>query len=533
MANHSLKLQKLLEQEERIQIEKGLQLKKAFQSDDVDQILKAQQYLRSLDAKKASSNSMKAILLDPNDPSTSLGYKDKRVSVSYDLLRSMAKTHVVKAVIETRKDQIASFCEPQTDKYSTGFIVRKKDKNYFLSDKKKKNKQEIAQEEKKIVQITEFVLNCGSSDRKWNADTLDVFVRKVMQDSLVLDQACFEIGRTRGNELTETRAVDGATMRISSSYEDQESVSKEEKEGYLPSYVQIIDGQPVADFYPWEMCFGIRNPTTDIRSNGYGRSELEDMIQTVTSILNSDSYNSNFFKVGSAPKGILTYTGTLNENSLSEFREQWSAQTAGVYGMHKTPIINADKMNFINTHIPNKDMEFSKFQEFLIKIVCALYKMDPSEIGFPMSGNTNPSPLGGEGNNESKLKYSKDKGLKPLLKQLQFWLNKYVVSEIDKEYELVFVGINGETSFEQELDNNIKALGNFKTLNEMRAIYELPRLKSGGDVVLNPIAFQAYMSQQQQDQEGLEQEDEDDPFNKAEFFQQDLSKVVSKIFEKS
>ena len=231
------------------------------------------------------------------------------------------------------------------------------------------------------------------------------------------------------------------------------------------------------------------------------------MAQVVTAILNSDTYNANFFKVGSAPKGILKYTGNINQNTVEDFRRQWMNQVAGVMNMHKIPIINADKLDFINTHVSNKDMEFGKYYEFLIKIACAMFKIDPSEIGFPMGGNAQGSSgLGGD-STEEKLEYSRDKGLKPLLKRFQYWINKYLIWQLDPDFELRFVGIDASDE-KSELDSDIERLSNFATVDEIRAKQNLPILgkEKGGDVILNPtyIQYLGMVQQQQQGQDGGE-----------------------------
>ena len=57
-----------------------------------------------------------------------------------------------------------------------------------------------------------------------------------------------------------------------------------------------------------------------------------------------------------------------------------------------------------------------------------------------MQGSSDAKPMF-EGNNEARLKYSRDKGLKPLLKRIEFWINMWIVSQLEKDYELRFVGI--------------------------------------------------------------------------------------------
>jgi hypothetical protein len=238
------------------------------------------------------------------------------------------------------------------------------------------------------------------------------------------------------------------------------------------------------------------------------------MIQTVTAILNADTYNANFFRVGSAPKGILKYSGNINPNTVEDFRRQWTAQVSGVMNMHKIPMINADKLDFINTGQNNKDMEFAKFQEFLIKISCAMYKIDPAEVGFPMQGTAAPSGLGGDGGTKEKLQYSKSKGLKPLIKKTEKWLNKYVIQPLNPQYELKFVGIDDEEDEELALERDIKLVSNIMTLNEMRAKRNLPAVENG-DVILNPTFLQAKgMAQQGQEEsnQAVEGGEEQNPY---------------------
>lgn len=490
-------LDELNTQREKFFIQEQLILKKALESNNVNDIFKAQTYIKEL--QKREKTESKSLLVDPMMLDHSAGYKDKPYSLSYDVLRGMSKTHVIKSIIQTRKEQVQAFCQPQKDKYSTGFIIQKK-RRWTMNEKEDKLTKS---EENRIEDIINFLLSCGNTENVWHADTFDVFISKIVEDSLTLDQCTWENVRNRGGDLIEFFATDAATYRVADSYDDDFIRTKEVSvKGYTPSYVQIYMNRIVAEFYPWELGFGIRNPSTDIRLNGYGKSELEDMIQIVTAILNSDHYNANFFKVGSSPKGILKYTGNINQNTVEDFRRQWMAQVAGVANMHKIPIINADKLDFINTHVPNKDMEFSKYQEFLIKISCALYKIDPSEIGFPMQGSSDAKPMF-EGNNEARLKYSKDKGLKPLLKRIEFWINKWLVSQLDKNFEFRFVGIESDKGEKDDLDEDIERLGNFMTFDEIRAKWNLDPMPDGnGSIIGNPIYYQNVQAKAMQSQNG-------------------------------
>lgn len=495
-ANLPTTLDNIREEKALLVIKEQIALNKAFSSEDAGEVLKAQRFLKEWEVKNNSSSSQtKSILVDPYTLNSSAGYRQTPQKISYESLRNMSRIPIIRAIIETRKDQVSAFCNYTEDDYSTGFKIQKKTK------KRVGEKDTLTDQERSNIEfLAEFILNCGNSEDVWYGDSFDSFLRKLTDDSLTLDQAVYEITSDRKGAPTQAIVTDAATYRLADTY--NEKVTSDNKHlasrGYLPAYVQIINGQVENYFYPWELCFGVRNPQTNIHKAGYGRSELEDLTQTVIALVNADQYNGNFFKVGSNPRGIIKYSGNVNSTTLQDLKENWNAQVAGVNNMHKTPVINADKVDWINTHQSNRDMEYSSYQEFLIKITCAMYKIDPSEIGFNLSGNTESSPLF-EGSNEARLKYSKDKGLKPLLKQIQFWINKYLITPKAPDYEFVFVGLDGGSE-ESELDTDIKQLNSFLTLNELREKRGLSALESG-DVPLNPVYvnyIQALKSQQLQ-----------------------------------
>jgi hypothetical protein len=81
-------------------IEKQIALEKAFTSTDVATILKAQNYLKTIE--KREQVDIKSILVDPLDAGASFGYKHKPYSLSYDMLRGMAKTHIPTAINQNK-----------------------------------------------------------------------------------------------------------------------------------------------------------------------------------------------------------------------------------------------------------------------------------------------------------------------------------------------------------------------------------------------------------------------------------------------
>jgi len=255
----------------------------------------------------------------------------------------------------------------------------------------------------------------------------------------------------------------------------------------------------MAEFYPWELCFGIRNPTTNIYTAGYGQSELEDLIQIVTAVLWADQYNMNFFKIGSAPKGILKVMGNVNPNSIAEFRQKWTQMVSGAQNAHRVPIIESDKMEWVDLQMNNRDMEFAQFHEYLRTSICALYKISPEELGYKsMNGGSSGNNTTFESGQEAKLEYSKDKGLRPQLKFTESKINKMLINRLDDEFEFKFVGLDEDTAA-AELDANIKKVSNFMTVNEIREIMGLKKLDNG-DYVASSMYFQNIGQIQQQQQ---------------------------------
>lgn len=489
--------------EKRLNAKRIILLNESFNSNNPSDLIKANEIL-NVNTKQEVDR--KTFLVDPNEFQSFMGYKDKPFSLSYGMLRRTSYTvPIIRSIISTRADQVANFCEPQKDKYSTGFVIRKKN-TYFNQEE-----QKLTKEDHYIIErITEFILNCGINNT-FEGDDFDSFVRKLTNDSLTFDQMTFEVVNDNRGRPVEFYAADAATIRITDALIDSEVMGEWQKHnvkftqrdrvkkmGYLPSHCQIKDSQINAEYYPWEMCFGVRNPTTNIYSNGYGISEIEILTQTITSMLWSDEYNRRFFSQGSAPKGFFKIKpgSSIGDGKISQFKQQWQSMMSGVYQSHKTPILEGD-IDWVDLQHNNRDMEFSHWQEYLIKLSCAIFRIDPAEINFPLSGGAEQKAMF-EGNNEARLKHSKDKGLYPLLKFIERKINKFIVSRINPNFVFEFTGL-GVDDKNTELESDIKMMSNFMTVDEIRVKRGLAPIgeEKGGNVIANSTVFQALMQKEQ------------------------------------
>ena len=478
-------------------------IEKSLTSESFEEVVKAQSFLAEQRkyGRKLPQPDIKSILWNPSEIGfTGKGYRDPNNGVTFNTLNRMGDIFIIKAVINTRIEQVQNFLKYSNDDQKPGYKIRYKQTPGVEADVN--TKKEMSKEDmRKVEYIVKFLEDGGEND-KWECeDNFQEFTRKVLNDSLRLDQLCFEVVRARNFEVKKYRAVDGALIRQLDTNDPRYSQMFEQFRwhGYLPRYAMVWDGQiirhPVTNeyvaFYPWELGYGIRNKTSNVLRNGYGCSELETLMEIVTWVLWGMQYNGNFFKQGSQPKGFINVKNqNIDGGTLNEFRQEWKQTMSTVYNSHKIPVIQGIDLEWIDLQQTNRDMEFTEWIKFLMVLVCAVYRMDPSELGFQFQDAARV--WGSEGQRE-RLDHSKQKGLTPLLIFYQNILNKYIISEIDDRLELVFTGIEIEDEATQvDLDKK-KSEAGFVSLEDMFEKYSGRKFNPEKDTILN----QVYQSAQQ------------------------------------
>jgi hypothetical protein len=264
-----------------------------------------------------ADRSQKTWMHDPLALQYSLGYKDRRFSLTYDVLKRIAgQLSIISAIINTRCSQVATFAQPYRWTKSLGFVVKHKDPDHTTTP------AEVAF----IKELEDFVMRCGKAERNpysnIQRDDFETFLRKITRDTLQYDQVSFEIVPDRLNIPFEFLAVDASTIRIAA--DDRYvgvNASYHDRTGFIPSmparfanlyqgreygvpssggkapisYVQIINGQIENVYSSDELAFGVRNPRSDIYIQGYGYGELEQLITVVTAHLFTEEHNRRYF----------------------------------------------------------------------------------------------------------------------------------------------------------------------------------------------------------------------------------------------
>lgn len=480
-------------------------LQSSLNSNDPSEIMKANLYLGEL---TPNSGRIQSIFFDPNDfTGNGKGFKDSKGILSFETLRRMGDIYIIRAIVNTRIEQIQNFLHFSEDEQKEGFTIRRK-RGLFKDDDSKK---ELTNQDKKIIENIVKFLEKGGWTEKWdNADNLQTFVRKIAFDSLTLDQLAFEIVRNRGWELQKFRAVDASLIRFLDSVDPRQKESLEDYrfKGYLPRFCMVWEDQILKNpitrepilYYPWELGFGIRNKSSNIRKNGYGTSELETLVEIITWILWGMQYNGNFFSQGSQPKGFINVKNSnISNSTLNEFRQAWTQTMRGVQNSHRVPVINGIDLEWIDLQKNNRDMEFNDWLKFLIIIGCAVYRMDPSELGFQFKDQ---AQIFGQDGQKARLQHSREKGLKPILIFIENIITEYLVSELDENFEFAFTGIEVEDEEAQvELDKK-KLEGGMVAMQDIFKKYSGREFDPENDIILNQVYQQAATQKQQQEMFG-------------------------------
>lgn len=504
-------------------------LQAALNSNDAGEIMKANLYLGEINRQPIK---IQSVFFDPNDISgNGRGFKDSKGVLSFSVLRRMGDIHIVKSIVSTRVEQIMNFMDFSEDEQKEGFTIRKKKSLFSTGDEKLTN-----EDKKKISKIVDFLEKGGWTDKWDNVDSLQEFVSKIMSDSLTLDQLAFEMVRNRMWELQKFRAVDASLIRFLDSVDPRQREGFEQYrfKGHLPRYCMVWDEmilhnpitrEPIL-YYPWELGFGIRNKTSDVRRNGYGVSELETLVNIITWILWGFSYNANFFSQGSQPKGFINIKNpNISNSTLQEFRQAWTQTMAGVSNSHRTPVINGIDLEWVDLQkLSNRDMEFNEWIKFLIILTCSVYRIDPSELGF---NSKESQQIFGQDGQRERLKHSREKGLKPLLIFLQGIITKYIVSELDENYEFAFTGIEVEGEEAQVKLDSEKLSSGMVSMQDIFKKYNGRDFDPEKDIILNQVYQGMKQVEEQNKMFGASQpgqqpegvpEDEEDPFAQYKSF---------------
>lgn len=491
------------------------------------------------------------------------GFYDRTHGMTFEFFREIVrKSSVISAIIVTYCNKVSTFTQPALDGENKGFRIVPKNKKKqvtkileeitksdsedttegkepSLDDRRKAERIFQKKTQPRCEELTEFINNCGSIEdrpfysQKWN---FNAAMKAIVRDSLTFDQLALELVPTtagknaKGNlDIHHFYPIDAGTIRFASPelkrvanraqqvqrqmpssflFEEPTNraveplvVDEEAMENQQYRYVQVVRGQVAEVFKEDEIAFGIRNQNTDLSLNGYPVCELETLIRLIGDHLNTEQYRGAYYKQGFSAKGILHIKSDLSRAKLEEVRRQWTHMLKGSRNFFQTPIMaGVDGIDWIKLDQSDGNIEYSSWLNYLVRMISAVYQMDPSEWGY------NVKDEGGSGgglsgdNTKQKLDQSKNKGFLPLMIFLQEFINKQILGKIDPDFEFEWVGLHDEDPA-AKLDRQQKESAFKKTVNEIRAESNLEPLKGCDDLILSPTYLQFLgMQQAKEDQ---------------------------------
>ena len=372
-----------------------------------------------------------------------------------------------------------------------------------------------AKHQERINHITEFLHKCGSdADRppEYRAWKFDSYLRAIVRDRLTYAMMSTEVVRSKTKTLAYFYPVDSGTIKYATKNLDQfkdqqhqlfsldllyperyQKIKNREDFKLDPEklqndeyfWVQVVRGKVEQAFTQDELKVKMINPTTSIYNNGYGIPELELAFNVVSGHINAEFYNQSYFTQGFSSKGILWIKSAMPRRKLESVRQMWMHTLKGASNSFQTPIFaGVDEVKWIPLTQSHNDIGFESWIRYLIKLLCSIFQIDPHEIGMGFKDEGRGGGISGD-NTKEKLAEAKDKGLRPLINDLQNYFNNFLMPDIDPRFELVFTGTdNAEDPLVMAQRMKVE-VESFKTINEARAETGLSPLQGCDEIILN------------------------------------------------
>jgi hypothetical protein len=378
--------------------------------------------------------------------------------LTYKVLRQLAHhCEPATAIIERRIRQVCAFSRPAK---MTGSTVEAAGFRIKLADEEA---QPTAADKRRIQQLTRYVTNCGlcpppEAERSANWQPgFEAFLAQVVRDTLTLDWVAVRRWKDRKSPkkypvVAFTAEDAGRVRRVRGQVESvvngvkrrQEYVRLRETTGERIRFVKMDTdgggGMVAEEFTADELAVSVRNPRTDEASLGAGYSELERAMNAITIWLYARDYNAMRFRTDALPRGVLTILGGIDQGQLNTFKSKWREMFSGVAKRWQFPVISATgekaAVTWTSFDQSSRDMEYHQFMFSVSLWMHAIFGIHPEETGFEALSPFKP-PLS-EASPETKLQYSQDSGLAPLMRWLEDLINREIISLADTTGRYVF-----------------------------------------------------------------------------------------------
>jgi phage portal protein BeeE len=236
-------------------------------------------------------------------------------------------------------------------------------------------------------------------------DSYRGFIEPVTDDLLILDAGCVEKVRDLSGNLRELWPTNAAQIKVNAMWDGNPNTAR---------YFWYPDGiNEKARWTNEDFIYMMMNPRTD---SPVGLPALETLRASVEAELAASEYNRRQVE-NAAPDGIINLGEGFTEPQVEKFRDFFESEVAGrgplgFIGGSKAP-------SFIKFRDSNRDQQFLEWQIYLVRKIAVVFGLTPQDLGVTFDVNRSTS--------EIQMQVSEDRGLRPLMSNIQEYLTEEVV----------------------------------------------------------------------------------------------------------
>jgi len=352
------------------------------------------------------------------------------------------------------------------------------------------------------------------------------FMSKVIEDLLVINRPCIELGLDALNTPRAFGAIDGANVVPTfSALKYLATINKDMPRDFMNNwsnyrrnlqmmsdkykvdlderteYIYLTNGRPTAGFRHNELIVAPQFPTTDVKYVGYPPSMVEASIHIILAEILAMKGNSVFFEYGQMAEVIIAAKGNQKDQHITNLVDILKSNMSGVMGMHRVPVIatpgGKEDIDVIPLKKNANDMLFDIYIQKLTNLACAVFSMHPSEINEAPRAGDNSGSLN-QASQSKQINMAQEQGLEAMLEHIKTSIFDPILERIDPDLCLEWE--YGES--EAEKLDLVTKYGTISTVNERRTMMGLDPIseEDGGNVIDNQFIQQQKQQEQQAEQ---------------------------------
>ena len=362
--------------------------------------------------------------------------------IDFPMLRGLAQAYdLLRTVIETRKDQMAALT--------------------WVPAAKKKGTKLTPEQQTRADKITAFF------EEPQRGYDWDRWLRKLIEDLLVIDAATIYPRLTKGGDLCELRVFDGATIKVL--VDDWGEIP----EPPVPGYQQTLHGMSAVLYRSDELIYRPRNVRP---GRVMGFSPVEQIVTIVNIAIRREVWQLNFFTEGNVPDMLLGTPDDWTPDQTRSFQDWWdSVQTSAAGGRRGARFVPGAVAK--NVHETKTTELFGVAEEWLARVICFAFSISPQAFTKQVNRATA----------ETQKEISIEEGLQPLKAWVASIINHVIKVYFDSP-DLVLQWDEEEEIDQQTLSTMMQdeAKVGIRSIDEARQQLGLDAL--GGDFA-RPMAY--------------------------------------------